>query len=256
MSKPTAVFRRPWLHHVIIFGYILAPFANILLMRLFLNVPLRVILSGLFAAYGVLATVWLVTAPVVGISLYFVSRFSWYLMLGHSSLILLDFVVKWAWRPAYYLRTVPGVQNLLLLGGNVALVVFIAFILQRDFRAPYFQVFRRGWRERKRVPMNLPVKLEGMARIVSDLSTSGCFVVEKGTNRVPGCRVRLSMTGHALKFDCMGEVMRTTGEGLGIRFHDLTAEEKRDISWMLKKRFALARKVELPSPRAASITES
>jgi hypothetical protein len=252
MKMPTAVFRRPWLHHVIIIGYIAAPFVNILLMRLFLNVPFRVILSGLFAVYGVLAMVWLVTAPVVGISLYFVSRFSWYLMLGHSSLILVDFIVKWVSRPAYYLKTVPGVQNLLILGGNIALVVFVAFIIQRDFRAPYFQVLGRGWRERKRVPMSYPVGLGSLSRIASDLSTSGCFVVDQGENRVPGSRVRISLPVNASRIDCTGEVMRATREGLGIRFLDLTAEEKRDIGRMLKKHFALDRKVHIPgSPEPA-----
>ncbi|MCX7030183.1 MAG: PilZ domain-containing protein [Spirochaetes bacterium] len=237
---------------MIIIGYIVAPFVNILLMRLFVNVPFRVILSHLFAAYGVLATVWLVTTPIVGISLYFVSRFSWYLMLGHSSLILLDFIIKWASRPTYYLRTVPGVQNLLILVGNVALVVFVAFIIQRDFRTPYFQVLTRGWRERKRIPMTYPVNLGGQARIASDLSTSGCFVVDEGTNRAPGSRVRLSLPVNASRVDCTGQVMRATREGLGIRFLDLTADEKRDIGRMLKKRFAPDRKIDLPgSPEPA-----
>jgi hypothetical protein len=245
-SRPKVVFKRPWLHHVIIIGYIAAPFVNILLMRLFVNVPFRVILAHLFAAYGVLAMVWLVTAPIVGISLYFVSRFSWYLMLAHSSLILLDFIIKWASRPAYYLRTVPGVQNLLILVGNVALVVFVVFILQRDFRAPYFQVLGRGWRERKRVPMSYPMDLGGRALVASDLSTSGCFIVDQGVNRAPGSRVRLSLPVNASRIDCTGEVMRATREGLGIRFLDLAAEEKREIGRMLKKRSTLDRKVDLP----------
>ena len=250
MKMPTAVFRRPWLHHVIIIGYIAAPFVNILLMRLFLNVPFRVILSGLFAAYGVLAMVWLVTAPIVGISLYFVSRFSWYLMLGHSSLILLDFVIKWVSRPAYYLKTVPGLQNLLILGGNIALVVFVAFIIQRDFRAPYFQVLGRGWRERKRVPLSYPVGLGNLSRIASDLSTSGCFVVDQGENRLPGSRVRISLPVNASRIDCTGEVMSATREGLGIRFLDLTTDEKRTIGRMVKKHSALDRKVDLPGSPA------
>ena len=233
MRKPAAVFKRPWLHHVIIVGYIVAPFANILLMRLFLDVPFRTILSRLSAGYGILGTVWLVTAPVVGICLYFVSRFSWYLFLGHCSLILVDFVVKWASRPSYYLRTVPGVQNLLILVGNVALVVFVALIIRRDFRAPYFQVIRRGWRERKRVLIRCPVDLEGQARIVSDLSKSGCFVVDKDADIAPGSRVRISLPCHATKIDCTGKVMRATREGLGIRFLNLTAEKRREIGRML-----------------------
>ena len=250
MKMPTAVFRRPWLHHVIIIGYIVAPFANILLLRLFLNRSLRVVLSGLFSAYGVLAMVWLVTAPIVGICLYFVSRLSWYLFLGHSSLILIDFIVKWASRPAYYLRTIPGVQNLLILVGNIALVGFVTFILQRDFRAPYFQVLNRGWRERKRVPINYPVDVGGQALVASDLSTSGCFVVDRDANRAPGSRLRLSLPVDSSKIDCTGEVMRTTSEGLGIRFLDLTTGQKHVLDRMLKKRVTLDRKVAVPGSPA------
>jgi hypothetical protein len=250
MRKPAAVFKRPWLHHVIIIGYIAAPFANILMMRLFVNLPLRVILSHLFAGYGVLGTVWLLTAPIVGISLYFVSRFSWYLMLGHSALILVDFVVKWASRPVYYLKTVPGVQNLLVLLGNVALVIIVALVIRRDFRAPYFQVIHRGWRKHKRVTMAYPVDVEGLAWNVSDLSTSGCFVACQDSTYAPGRRVQLSLPGHDAKIDCTGEVMRATGNGLGIRFLDLTADGKREICLMLKKRSPFARKVALPASPA------
>ena len=246
LSKPKAVFKRPWLHHIIIIGYIVAPFVNILLMRIFLHVSLRVILSSLFAGYGVLATVWLVTAPLVGISLYFVSRFNWYLILGHSSLILLDFIIKWASRPAFYLKTVPGLQNILILGGNIVLIVFVGCIIQRDFRAPYFQVLSRGWRERKRVPMRYPVDLEGQAGTISDLSTSGCSVVEQGTSRALGSRVRLTLPGHTLRIECSGEIVRATREGYGIRFIDLTVEGKRDIGKMLSRRLFPTPEADLP----------
>lgn len=243
MILPKPVFKRPWLHHVIIVGYIAAPFANILLMRVFLNVPLRVIMANLFAAYGILATAWLVTAPIVGIALYFVSRFSWYLFLGHSAFVILDFVIKWASRPSFYLKTVPGIQNLLLLVGNVALVGFVAFILQRDFRAPYFQVLNRGWRERRRYPLSFTVDLEGRSAVASDLSASGCFVVDRQANRVPGGRVRLSLPVDERKIECRGDIMRATPEGFGIRFVGLTAEEKREIGRMMKTHFHPAQKV-------------
>lgn len=243
MKMPKPVFKRPWLHHVIIVGYIVAPFANILLMRLFLKVPLRVILTNLFAAYGVLATAWLVTAPIVGISLYFVSRFSWYLFLGHSGFILMDFIVKWASRPSFYLKTVPGIQNLLLLLGNVALVGFVAFILQRDFRAPYFQVLNRGWRAQKRSPMSFTVDLDGRAAVASSLSTSGCFVVDRQANRATGGRIRLSLPVDSRKIECRGDIMRATPDGFGIRFVGLTVEDKRDISRMMRKHLDAGRKV-------------
>jgi hypothetical protein len=94
------------------------------------------------------------------------------------------------------------------------------------------------------------VDLGGLARIASDLSTSGCFIVDQGANRAPGSRVQLSLPVNASKIDCRGEVMRATREGFGIRFLDLAAEEKREIGRMLKKRSTLDRKVDLPGSPA------
>ena len=246
MKKPKTVFKRPWLHHVIIIAYIAAPFVNIVLVKLFLNVPFGVVFARLFAGYGVLATVWLITAPLVGISLYFVTRVSWYVFLGHSGLILADFIFKWASRPSYYLRTVPGFHNILILAGNLALVALVAYIIQRDFRSPYLQVLNRTWRERKRIPIYHTILLDGASRSVSDLSTGGCFIVEKDTVRTLGSRVRLSFPGDTLRIDCMGEIMRATGEGYGVRFVGLPFSKRSDIARMLRKRFTLRHKVELP----------
>lgn len=240
------VLKRPWLHHLIIICYIGAPIANVLLLKAFLHVSFRTIFSNLAAGYGVLATVWLFTAPVVGVSLYFVKRFSWYVFLGHSSLILLDFIIKWATRPGYYLRTVPGIHNIILLAGNIALVAIVSYIIQRDFRAPYFQVLNRSWRERTRIPIYHTITLDGQPRMMNDLSTGGCFVLESGILRKPGDKVVLSFQSNTLNIECAGEIMRVTDTGLGIRFIRLPAAKKRDISRMLRDRFALRQKVDIP----------
>ena len=246
MKKPKTVFKRPWLHHVIIIVYIAAPFVNIILVKLFLNVPFSVIFSRLFAGYGILATVWLVTAPIVGISLYFVNRLSWYVFLGHSGIILLDFIYKWVTRPAYYLRTVPGFHNILILAGNLALIALVGYIIQKDFRSPYLQVLNRSWRERKRIPIYHTISIDSAPRIVSDLSTGGCFFVEEGASRAMGSRVKLWFSSDTLRIECMGEIMRGTGGGYGIRFIGLAAAKRRDIALLLRKRFFLRHKVDIP----------
>jgi len=239
------VLKRPWIHHLIIICYIAAPFANVLLLLLFLNASFVTILHNLVAGYGVLATAWLFTAPIVGICLYFVRKFSWYVFLGHSSLILADFIFKWATKPAYYLHRVPGFHNILLVAGNLALVVLVAYIIQKDFRAPYFQVLNRSWREHERVPIYHAVTLDGQPRIMNDLSVSGCFVLETGHERKPGARVKLSFQSNALNIDCDGEIMRVTATGLGIRFIRLPLAKRRDIGALLRNRFALRHKVDV-----------
>ena len=240
------VFKRPWLHHLIIICYICAPFVNFLLLMLFLRVSVTTVLVNLVAGYGPLAALWLFTAPVVGVSLYFVRRFSWYVFLGHSSLILLDFVVKWATRPAYYLHTVPGLHNLILLVGNIFLVAVVSYIIQRDFRSPYFQVLNRSWREHTRIPIYHTVVLNAETRTVNDLSTGGCFVLEPGSTRALGSRVVLTFRSDSLNFGCMGQIMRITAAGFGVRFIRLPAANRRDISRILRSRFALRQKVDIP----------
>ncbi|MCX7030184.1 MAG: PilZ domain-containing protein [Spirochaetes bacterium] len=238
-------FKRPLLHHLFIILYIAAPFANILLLRVFVGVPLARIFSRIVAGYGILATIWLFTSPVIGVALYFANRVSWYLFLGHSSLILLDFIIKWASRPVYYAKTVPGAMNILITAGNLALIILIGFIIQRNFRAPYFQVLNRSWRERKRIPIHHTVLLDGQSLVADDLSALGCFVHDPGTNRTVGSRVEIRFLSDSLTIECPGEIMRTTGTGLGIRFIGLPRAQKRDIDRMLRKRFSLRQKVDL-----------
>ncbi len=244
--KLKPAIKRPWLHHLIIICYIAAPFANILLLKLFLHVSFRIIFVNLVAGYGILATLWLLTAPIVGVSLYFVRRFSWYVFLGHSGIILVDYVVKWATRPAYYLHTVPGFHNILLFTGNIALVAIVTYIIQRDFRAPYLQVLNRHWREHKRIPIYHTITLDGQSRIMNDLSPGGCFVLETGLERKPSGKVKLHFKSNTLEIECVGEIMRVTDTGLGIRFMHMASTKKRDIARMLKNRFALRHKVDIP----------
>jgi Tfp pilus assembly protein PilZ len=240
------VLKRPWRHHVIIVCYVVAPFANVLLLMAFLHVPLTVIVGNLVAGYGLLATIWLLSAPIAGILLYFVRRFSWYVFLGHSSLIFLDFVIKCATRPLYYLHTIPGFHNVILVAGNLALVAAVTYIIQRDFRAPYFQVLNRSWREHVRIPIYHSVLIDGQFRLMNDLSTGGCFVLESGLDRKPGSKVTLSFRSNTLNIESRGEIMRVTGSGFGIRFIRLPAVKRRDIRRMLKVRFALRQKVDIP----------
>jgi Tfp pilus assembly protein PilZ len=238
-------FKRPLIHHVIIILYIAAPFANILLLWAFLRLPLATIVPRIVAGYGVLATAWLLTAPIVGIALYFANRFSWYLFLGHSSLVLIDFVIKWVTRPAYYAKTVPGVMNILILAGNLALLALIGFIIQRNFRAPYFQILNRSWREKKRIPIHHDVLVDGRTLSADDLSALGCFVRDLGSQRTVGQKVGIRFLSDSLAIECPGEIMRTTATGLGIRFIALPRAQRRDIERMLRKRFALRQKVDL-----------
>jgi len=188
--------------------------------------------------------IWLLTAPIVGIGLYFVHRISWYISLGHSGLILVDYALKCATRPAWYWLSIPGAHLLLLLTGNLALVV-IGYIIQKDFRAPYFQVLPRGWRTSRRVAIRHHIELNGKRCTITDLSAGGCLVSEPQLELSIGEKAAIIIQGHALNIRCTGEVMRRTPMGYGLRFLDLRGIHKRDIRRMIRTRFPFRYRVEI-----------
>ena len=243
--KPKVTVKRPFIHYVFIVGYILAPVSNILLLRLFGNIPFGIIFSRMFQGYGYLAAVWLLTAPLVGIGLYFIHRVSWYAFLVHSSLILIDYILKWVIRPGFYWRSIPTVFNFLMFTGNLLLVIIIGYIIQKDFRAPYFQALKRSWRENERIPINHFITLNGTKMKISDISYTGCFISEPEIELKVGDKADLNFESYRLSIECRGEVMRQTPEGFGIRFLNLPAAKQRDLRRLLKKRYFLRYAVDL-----------
>jgi hypothetical protein len=253
MAAVKTIIRRPWVHHVIIWGYIIAPVANILLVSAFLGVPVITVIQRLVRGYGTLGAAWLLTAPLMGIALYFVNRVVWYLFLAHSSLVFADVAYKWIARPLLFLHGIPPLNHLLIVCGNLALVALIGYIIQRDFRSPYFQVLQRSFREHKRLPIRHDISLNGMQALMNDLSVTGCFV--PGPVAGPagplvlrvGDMVAVSFSSETLTLTTQGQVMRETPWGWGIRFLSVGRREKKDIARLLKNRYALRYKVDLPA---------
>ena len=236
--------KRPLLHYVIIIGYVLAPVVNIVLLRIAADISFLTIFQRLFRGYGYLAGIWLLTAPLIGIGLYFVSRISWYAFLVHSSLILIDYILKWVIRPAFYWQTIPTIHHFLIFTGNLLLVGVIGYIIQKDFRSPYFQVLKRTWRESERVPINNQILANQMQKRITDISEGGCFIPDPDLGLTAGDKIDLVFKSYTLDVECQGEIMRHSTEGYGIRFISLPPEKKRDIRRLVKKRHFLRYEVE------------
>jgi len=246
MKRTHVIIKRPLIHYVISLGYILAPIVNIMLLIFAARIGLGDILDRLFNGYGTLAGIWLITAPIVGIGLYFVHKISWYIFLAHSSLILIDYILKWVRIPAYYWLSIKGFHQILLFTGNLALVIVIGYIIQKDFRAPYFQVLPRGWRTSRRVPIRHFIQLNGQRSAITDLSITGCFAAEPGRKLKVGEKVSIEFEADTLQVQCGGDVMRKTPDGYGIRFLSLPGRIKRDIRHMINNRFAFRYQVHIP----------
>jgi hypothetical protein len=195
------------------------------------------------ARYGTLMTLWLLSAPVVGVSLFFLSRTTWYVFLVHSSLVLVDFVVKIAIRPAFYFESLPPTNTVLLFAGNLALVTLIGYVIQRDFRSPYFQLLQRAFREHERIPIHQQVQVGGASAMTSDVSAGGCFLPAEGLEYHVGDRMPISFTMARTDVSCEGEVMRAGADGYGIKFHHLARRSRLGVARILRDHFALRYKV-------------
>lgn len=245
MGKLKVIVKRPLSHYLIIIVYILAPFINILMIRILGQIPFHLLVKNFFAGFGLLAGFWLITAPLIGIGFYFVHKVSWYAFIGHSLLIIIDYVYKWISNPSYYLSSLSGIYNGLLLSGNIILVIIVAYVIQKSFRAPYFQALQRHWRENARIPIHHVISVNSLQMDVDDLSCGGCFVL-KSDIKLPLEQVHdISFQTDKLEISCKGQIMRQTKKGYGIMFRELDASQKHDIKRFLKKRFSLRHQIDL-----------
>ena len=241
--------KRPTLHYLIVIGYVLAPVVNVLLIAIFVDAPLNAMVRGLPRAYGWLMLAWLVTAPLVGLGLLLLRRVSWYAFLLHGSIVIVDFVIRTLIRPVE-LQAQQPLHTALLIGGNVVLVAVIAYVLQRDFRAPYLQVLSRAFREDARVPIRRELTVGGHPAVTSDFSAGGCFVsslpAALGEPNV-GDRLAIAFGLHRLEVACDGEVMRTEGGGIGVRFLGLSGPTKRALRAVVRHHYALRYAISVPA---------
>jgi len=243
MEKVKVIVRRPINHYLIIAIYILAPVGNILMIRIAGAVPFEDIFKNFFYGFGLFAGLWLLTAPLIGIGFYFVNRVTWYAFILHSSLIIIDYVYKWASRPVYYMKTISAPHNSLMFLGNLTLIVIVGYVIQKNFRAPYFQALQRNWRESARIPIHHVIQVNSQQMEIDDLSTGGCFVLKSDTPLSISSIHDIAFDSDKLHISCKGQVMRQTESGYGIMFKDLGKQQKQDIHYFLKKRFSLRHEI-------------
>lgn len=245
MGKLKVIVKRPFSHYIIIIVYILAPVINILMIRTLGHIPFHLVVKNFFAGFGLLAGIWLLTAPIIGIGFYFVHKVSWYAFICHSSLIIIDYAYKWISNPTYYISSLSGVYNALMLSGNIILVIIVGYVIQKNFRAPYFQALQRHWRENARIPIHHIIFVNGIQMDVDDLSCGGCFVLKSENELSLKQEHDISFHTDKLEILCKGQIMRQTDNGYGIMFTALDKSHKKDIKHFLKKRFSLRQQINM-----------
>jgi hypothetical protein len=227
--------KRPLPHHLIIVSYIATPLVNLLLVSLSLGIPLGAAAGRVLAGYGPLVTGWMVTAPIAGACLYLLNRASWYIFLAHACIILAASVVTLGLRWLGDVSAIPRLSQALFLLGNVARIAFVAYVLQRDFRAPYLHILKRSFRGERRFVVRVPIGIDGETWWTGELSVGGCFVEQGTPTRSVGERVQVLLACGTVDVQGEGEVMRSVPGGLGVRFMGLTHEDRRALRRMLSR---------------------
>jgi hypothetical protein len=227
--------KRPLPHHLIIVSYIATPLVNLLLVSLSLGIPLGAAAGRVLAGYGPLVAGWMVTAPIAGACLYLLNRASWYIFLAHAGIILAASVVTLGLRWLGDVSAIPRLSQTLFLLGNVARIAFVAYVLQRDFRAPYLHILKHSFRGERRFLVRVPIGIDGETWWTDELSVGGCFLEQRTPSRSVGERVQVFLECGAADVQAEAEVMRSVPGGLGVRFMGLTREDRRALRRMLSK---------------------
>jgi len=240
MALLNTQIKRPLLHHLIILGYFLAPVVNVLIFIKMNDYPLWFVLDNFFRFFKLFGGILIILMPFIALSLYVVNKYSFYVFLLHSLLVLLDNFIK--------IFSHFSMYQFGLLLGSIILFVAIYYILQKDFRAPYFQVLGRTFREKNRVPIHhfisATLGTKKTRKIpINDISPGGCYITEKFSNIYIGQKFDLEFNAQNFNFLTQAEIVRIDQNGFGVRFQNLTKELEKEIDLFVKTRFALRYKV-------------
>jgi PilZ domain len=233
--------KRPFPHHLVIATYIATPAIDLVVMSLALAIPMGAAASRLLSGYGPLVAAWMITAPAAGACLYLLNRASWYIFLAHAGIMLAASAVTFGVRGLGDISSIPRLSQDMFLAGNVIRLAFVGYVLQKDFRAPYFHILQRRFRGARRLALRIPVMLDGQACMTEDVSAAGCFVGRPVPPRGVGKWVAVQMDCGGTEVKCKGQVMRSLPSGLGVRFVGLSRAERRALRLLLARQLVSRR---------------
>ena len=213
--------------------YLLEPAGNILQASIVNDMPV-------FGPFGILSHLlwsdWVILAlfPVVAVGVYMVRKWGWYLFIAFSAVLIGYNFIVYTLNPNYALETV-----LLFI---CTITVMSGFFLRKHVYAPYFNPRLRWWEHAARYRVTLKSRVltdSGVHDCTTlDISKSGCFL-STGAVLQEGALVMLKMECRGIELDCLGRVVRKSGErekvcGYGIMFQGLPKEHRRNLSLLLQ----------------------
>lgn len=247
--------KRPLAIVLVSLFYVLEPFGTLVQAAYINNMPL-------FGSSGIIShLLWsdwiiLVLFPVVGVGIYLMKKWGWYLFLCFSVLLISYnlFVYKYM-NPNYSLETV--------MFFIIITTVISAYFLRKSVYAPYFNPRLRWWEiaTRYRTPLNTVLVLKNGAIPCKtiDISETGCFVDLEGEIPV-GSSVMIEFLCDGIEISCMGKVVNKRSgaserySGYGIIFEAMPREVKKKIRLLLWhfERIGLEDRMDSPSENGTS----
>jgi hypothetical protein len=221
--------RRPLAIILITILYFLEPVGNVLQAAFINDMPL-------FGRYGILSHLFwadwivLISFPIVGIGVYKVRKWGWYLFICFSAvLIAYNLLVYYYLNPGYVPETI--FLFILIITGITAL------FFRRHVYSPYFNPRLRWWETAARFRVILETDMStshGSFHCETvDISESGCFV-ETREGLKEGEPVWLRIRCRGIEINCLGRVVRKAGprekaQGYGIMFEGMAKETRRKV---------------------------
>jgi Tfp pilus assembly protein PilZ len=229
-SGGNAMKQRPWEIILISIIYILAPIGNIL-QAMFINHSTFI---DLIHQFKVIDWLILISYPVIGVMVFTVKKWGWYLFIGFSFILIVLNVIG-------YLRNI-NYSFMMLVVFNVLIIGITALFFRRHVMSPYFNPRVRWWEVPARFKLNLTATLHSDQNIIEsqilDISKSGCFV-QTETPLAINDKIWLEIKFSDKEVDCFGKVVRTAGSkeeknGYGIMFLSIGKESRNLLNGLVQ----------------------
>lgn len=162
--------------------------------------------------------------PVIcGIGLLRVKKWSWYLFLFYSS-VLIFFNLFFTIKNYSKLNVYSLLESIITFSAMV-------YFLQKNISAPYFKLYPRGWRLEKRNPLNVKIKLNDEEFLTRDISDKGFYIDLRNLSLEINEKVEIEIFGTENSKIFKAGLVRIDESGAGFAFRNLTRKER---SWLRK----------------------
>ena len=225
--------KRPLAIIIIAFIYFFEPAGNLIQASIINNLPLFGEHSIL---YHLIWSDWVILClfPIVGVGIYMVRKWGYYLFIGFSLLLI-------AYNLYVYFVMNPNYQLHIVLMFIIMITGMSSVFLRKHIYAPYFNPRLRWWEVASRYRIHLNTSLlinnANLECRTLDISSTGCFVNYAG-NLIEGNSVWLTIQCAGVEINCLGKIVRrsmdTANPGYGIYFQAMSQQTKLKLNRLIR----------------------